>query len=247
MATDYDICTYTSWGSPSPRRVDLRPRRRVSPSRLRVLLLDLASDWLLLHTLMPRPMAGHTGRRGPSGAVQSSHPAEWASDQAARIADLLWAWHDMTADHLGQTRPRPVVDGGHRRRREGDVVRSALAYLEPRLDDLLTEGSWRPFADLPVPWARVWDWQVEDEAFDELFDAHRHVRAATGRGRPKYVLPLPCPSSECGLLTLERQAGMAGREFVVCGACGYTVAEGNYPFLVAVLVDTLGEDRVAKL
>lgn len=244
--TDYDVTTHQPWGQSGPRRVDLRPRRRVSASRLRVLLLDLAADWLMLHTLMPRPMSGRAGRRGPSGAVESGHPAEWASDQAARIADLLWSWHDMTAAYLDETRPRVIIEAD-RRRRESDVVKAALKYLEPRLGSMLEDGGWRPHSELPVPWARYWDWLVEDEAFDELFDLHRQIRNATGRGRPKYILPMPCPSSDCGLLTLERQAGMAGREFIVCGACGYSVDEGNYPFLVSVLVDTLDAETVAKL
>ncbi|MEJ9080756.1 hypothetical protein WKY82_20270 [Gordonia malaquae] len=245
--TDYDVTTHRSWGRSGPSRVDLRPRRRVSASRLRVLLLDLAADWLMLHTLMPRPMSGRTGRRGPSGAVESGHPAEWASDQAARIADLLWSWHDMQASYRGEALPRPIVVDGHRQRREIDVVKAALKYLDPRLESMLDDGGWRPQSELPVPWARYWDWLVEDEAFDELFDLHRQIRNATGRGRPKYILPMPCPSSDCGLLTLERQAGMAGRDFVVCGACGFTITDAHYPFLVSVLVDTLDAEAVAKL
>lgn len=244
--TDYDVTAYLSWGYSGPSRVDLRPRRRVSASRLRVLLLDLAADWLMLHTLMPRPMSGRTGRRGPSGAVESGHPAEWASDQAARIADLLWSWHDMTAEYRDEQPPHAIAVAGHRRR-ESDVVKAALKYLEPRLESMLEAGRWCPFAELPAPWARRWEWVIDDEAFDELFDLHRQIRNATGRGRPKYILPMPCPSSDCGLLTLERQAGMAGREFIVCGACGYSVDEGNYPFLVSVLVDTLDAEAVAKL
>lgn len=243
MVTDYDIQRIVSYGG-GTTRVDLTPRRRLTPARLHLLIVDLVSDWLMLRTLMPRPTGSRTARRTPSGSQAFGHPAEWASDQSARIVDLLWSWHDLVAELCGETRPAPMIVDGRRQRREDAVVRGAAEFLDCRIDELLAAGRWLPFAELPTPWAFMWEWDVDDEAFDELFDAHRHVQAATGNARPSRVLPMPCPSSECGLRTLERRQGMAGHDFIVCGACGYSVSEDAYPFLVRVLVDTLGATPV---
>lgn len=225
----------------------LRPRRKVSAARLQMLLLDLVSDWVMLHTLMPRPLTAGTDGKRTSNALEYGHPAEWASDQTAKIADLLWSWHDMIADLRGETPPTPVLDDYGHRRREVAVVRAAADYLHPRADWILEGGRWLDFTELPVPWARKWDWTIDDDTFDELFDLHRQIRNSTGNGRPRYVLPLPCPSSECNLLTLERVAGMAGKDYIVCGACGHTVDEDNYPFLVRVLVEQLGPAAAKKV
>jgi hypothetical protein len=52
------------------------------------------------------------------------------------------------------------------------------------------------------------------------------------------ILPMPCPNLDCGMLALVRAQGM-GQDFVICGACGYTVPDRHYRFLVDVLLDTL--------
>lgn len=246
--TDYDVVQISQWGSKRPHRVNLVPTREVTEHRLRRLIDELCGMYHTLSEELPKPVSHQAGRRGPSSPT-SGHPAEWASDAAAQIADMLWSWSDLIAEMRSETRPRPAVDprSGRRLWLEADVVRKAYRYLTPRWGDVLARGSWDEFSKLPTPWARHWTWVVEDEAFDELFDLSRRIRSGLGATRPREVLPLPCPSSECGLLTLERHAGMAGREFIVCGACGYAVDEAQYPFLVRLMVDTLSAEEVAKL
>lgn len=220
------------------------PDRRVSARRLRGTLYWLVQDWLMLSRQLPAPVAERV-RRSSNARRAYGHPAEWASDEAALIAEVFWSWHDLVAELRGERRPHPPVVGGRRRRSEESMIREAYRYLDPRLDDLLESG-WV----LPVPYADAdqWEWTVADDAFDELFAMHGRIRARTGQTNVKQILPMPCPNSDCGLKALERVIGMHtldGRdrqEFVVCGACGYRVPEPNYRFLTRVLLDQVLAD-----
>ena len=218
----------------------IRPRRRVSPTRLRGVLYELTMDWIFLNEQLPIPSSA--GGQRSSNVRVYGHPAEWASDQCRRIADVLWSWHDAVAEHRGETRPRPIVGrAGTRGRREQQVIVDAWKYLEPRIEEILTERVPLSRMCLPAPW--LWEWMFEDDAFGELFDLRRTIKFRTAQARPKYVLPLPCPSSECGMRALERVFGMKDRpDFIVCSVCGYTVNAENYSFLVRTLVDTLPKD-----
>jgi hypothetical protein len=193
----------------------------------------LIQDWIDLHSTLPIP-AGNNGGRS-SNVRAYGHPAEWASDKTRQIADLFWSWHDLEAERRDETRPKPIVDStGRRSRTEQQVIVAAWRYLEPRIDDMLAAHS--PFDQLRVPYA--WDWAIDDEAFTELFDVHREIRAGTGRTRPRYTLPIPCPNSDCGLRTLQRIAGI-GQDFIVCDACGYSIKDQHYPLLIRMTLDTL--------
>ena len=214
-----------------------KPRRRVSAANLRRTLYWLSQDWIHLNTTLPVP----SSPGGRSSNVRAyGHPAEWASDQCARISDLFWSWHDLVAELRDETPPAAVVVDRRRVRREQDVIVAAWKYLEPRIDDLVAAGHDVPFDELPVPWYRKWDWDIDDEAFDEVFDLHRHIRNRTGQSHAKVILPMPCPNLDCGMLALVRAQGMA-QDFVICGACGYTVPDRHYRFLVDVLLDTLAD------
>lgn len=218
-------------------RNDRRPQpRRTTPRSLRRVLYELSLDWVHLHGSLPQPMGG--GGRSSNVKVYG-HPAEWASDACARVVDLCWGWHDLVAEARGESRPLPVEIAG--RRREQRALVAAWRYLEPRVEWMLEQGEWCPFEELPVPWAEYFDYLVEDEALSELFELHREIRARTGGNKLRYVLPIPCPVSECGLRTLERVAGMQGHDYVVCGACGYQANDATYDFLVRVMLDTLPE------
>lgn len=218
--------------------------RQVTPHRLRRTLYWLVQDWIMLSRQLPAPVADRVRRSGNARRTYG-HPAEWASDEASLIAEVFWSWHDLVAEMRGERRPHPYVVGGRRVRRDQAMIVDAYHYLDPRLDDLLAAGR-----ILPVPYARAdeWEWDVADDAFDELFAMHGRIRARTGQSQVKQILPMPCPNSECGLKALERVIGMhtvdgADRqEFVVCGACGYRVPEANYRFLTRVLLDQVLAD-----
>lgn len=223
-------------------RDDLRAQsRRTTPRSLRRVLYQLTLDWIHLHDALPQP----TGGGGRSSNVKVyGHPAEWASDQCAQIVDLLWGWHDLVAEKRGETRPVPVLVAG--RRREERALVAAWRYLEPRVEWMLEQGRWCRPSEVPVPWRIYFDWLIEDEAMSELFSLHREIRTRTGGNRLRYVLPIPCPVSECGMRALERTAGMQGQDYIVCGACGYTATDATYDFLVRVMLDTLPGEGVAR-
>ena len=201
---------------------------------LRRNLYWLTQDWIHLSGKLPVPSGG--GGERSSNVRVYGHPAEWASDTSRRIADLFWSWHDLEADRRGETRPSPMFDAGGRRvRSERQVIVASWKYLDPRLEGMLAAHV--PFAELRVPFC--WEPVVEDEAFQEIFDLHRQIRSRIGHTRPTYTLPIPCPNSECGLRTLQRRPGMAGQDFITCGACGYAVKDSHYEFLIKVMLDTL--------
>lgn len=221
------------------------PRRRITGPRLGALLADLLVDWVQLRDRLPLPMV--TDRGGRTGGLREfGHPSEWASDQAARIVDLVWSLHDMVADYRGETPPvRPISPAGVRQRREAAVLQSSLDYLAPRVDWICGVGRWVPADEVPPPYAQMWEWRIPDEVLVEMADLHHQIRRGLGHGRARHLLPMPCPSSECGLLTLERVPGMHGAgDFVVCGACDYRVSEVEYPFLVRVMLETVTPEQM---
>lgn len=217
------------------------PQRAVTASRLITVVDDLASYHGYLRRDLPIP-TGAGGRR--SNTREYGHPAEWASDASRRIAELLWEWQDYTAEKFGKPRPTPMINpmSGQRMRLEADVIRAAHPFLRAHADRLLTAGEPTAFAELSPPWLHGWAWLVDDEAFDELFELQRSIRARAGHSKPKVTLSIPCPNSECGMRTLERKPGVKGQDFVVCASCGYSVKESHYPFLVRVMVDAAQDE-----
>lgn len=189
--------------------------KRMNPKALRQTLYWLTLDWIHLRTQLPTPTnTNNTGARIRTSRKEYGHPAEWASDKAAKIVTLVTGWHDYLAEHRNET-PPPQGNEQHR-------LVAAWKYLEPRLEQLCE--------------------LVEHEALKELPDLHHGIRRALGHTKPRYTLPVPCPSTDCGLRTLERCIGI-GQDFIICGACGYTVrddpAGNNYRWLVRVCLDTL--------
>lgn len=145
-----------------------------------------------------------------SNTKEYGHPAEWASDRAAEIVDKLAGWHDYLSEHRNET---PPPRGTEQRR-----LVAAWKYLEPRCEQLTQ--------------------LVEAEALKELPDLHHKIRRALGHHTPKYTLPVPCPNEDCSLRTLVRVQGI-GQDFIACDACGYTIKEVHYPFLIRMVLDTL--------
>ncbi len=186
------------------------PPKKANPDHVRRDFYRLTLDWVYLHNEMPRPVHRDTTRRPKYR--EYGHHAEWPSDKAALIADLMWSWHDLLAQARNERNPPPPSSA------EVVRVRAGWRYLEPRIEHLV---------DI-----------VAAEAFTELRDLHHQIRSALGHTNPKQVLPMPCPNQDCNLRTLTRRVAI-GRDLITCGACGYTVQEANYAFLVRIAVDTL--------
>lgn len=215
----------TSDARQEPTEEEEKPRRMSAP-KLRRTLYWLALDWINLTTTLPTPPKREQMRR--SNTREYGHPAEWASDTAADIADKFTSWHDMLAEERGERRPiTGIIVGSSQKRREfytrveraQDERRRVIAawkYLEPRCEQLVE--------------------LVDYEDLQELPELHHRVRAVLGHYMPKYTLPIPCPSDECGLRTLVRVQGV-GQDFISCDSCGYTIKEVHYPLLVRMTLD----------
>lgn len=196
--------------------------KQMNPKHLRRTLYWLALDWINLTTTLPTPPKREQMRR--SNTREYGHPAEWASDTAADIADKFTSWHDYLAEERGEKRPiiGAIVGGRTFRSRveknqdERRRVVAAWKYLEPRCEQLVQ--------------------MVDYEDLRELPELHHRVRSTLGHFMPKYTLPIPCPNEECGLRTLVRVQGV-GQDFISCDSCGYTIKEVHYPLLVRMTLD----------
>lgn len=201
--------------------------KRMAAKHLRQTLYWLALDWIHLTSTLTTPPRGEG--RSPS-TKEYGHPAEWASDNARDIVDKLVSWHDLMADTRNETRPvtritfgAPSTPSRPAFRASVDAARAeqvrlvkAWKYLEPRCEQLVE--------------------LVDYDDLKELPDLHHRIRRTLGADTPKYTLPVPCPNNECELLTLVRVQGV-GQEFISCDACGYTIKEVLYPFLVRMTLD----------
>ena len=195
--------------APQPAEDGHPQEKRMNPRRLRQTMYWLALDWIHLRTTTPTlPVQRLQDISRSSNVKTYGHPAEWQSDNAADIVEKLTGWHDYLADQRNETAP---PTGCESRR-----LVAAWKYLEPRCEQL-TE-------------------LVEHEALKELPDLHHRIRRTLGHTAPKYTLPVPCPNSECGLRTLIRVVGI-GQDFISCDACGYTIKEVHYPFLIRMTLD----------
>ncbi len=204
------------------RRV--KPVKRTPADDTREAFYMLILDWIYLHQHLPEPAA--IGQQTRRAQREYGHPGEWASDKSAQIADILWSWHDLLSEHSNETRPTPGTadrQHGEHRRLPGtsELIRvtNAWRYLEPRFENLCE--------------------LVDKEAFREIHDLHHGIRRTLGISTPKLVLPFPCPMSECGLKTLQRDIRIGQSGTITCAACGYATKEENYRFTVRWILDTL--------
>ena len=191
-----------------------------TPQKLRKTIYRLTLDWINLHRDLPTPPRRNTTRT--SNTREYGHPAEWASDKAREIVDVLTSWHEALADHRHETPP----PAGNEQRR----LTAAWIYLEPRCPQLIA------YANHPI------DGHDNHEALKELPDLHHGIRNTLGYNNPRYTLPVPCPNTDCGLRTLERVVGI-GTDYIACGHCDYVVRDDpeghNYQWLIRVCIDTL--------
>ena len=213
--------------STQPEEQPEQKPRRMPAKRLRQTMYWLALDWIQLTSTLTAPPRGE-GRS--ASTKEYGHPAEWASDNARDIVDKLVSWHDLMAETRNETRPTTRLTLGMKETPQRAAFRvsveaaraeqlrlvKAWKYLEPRCEELCS--------------------LVDYDDLKELPDLHHRIRRTLGADTPKYTLPVPCPNVDCELLTLVRVQGV-GQEFISCDACGYTIKEVLYPFLVRMTLD----------
>lgn len=147
-------------------------------SRYRRLLDWLREDYAKLAVLMPLPIAETVGRR--TRASSFGHPAAWASDEKAAIADILNATESALREYCGHGEaPAPEIS-------EAGKVRHAWIYLTDRFGDLCT-------------------FPAAADTANELVDLHRRIYAGLGETRMADKLPVPCP--ECDRVEMVRTVG----------------------------------------
>ena len=179
-----------------------------NPDLIRRDFYRLACDWIHLRRELPQPVRGAATRK-PAYRI-SGHPAEWASDNAALIAHLLWSWHDLLAQHRNERNPPPPTAAEQVR------VAKAWTYLEPRIDQLCH--------------------LVRAEALAELSTLHHKIQRELGATYRREILPMPCPNIDCAKRALVREHAV-GRDLIACGECNYRAREEYYPLLVRIALD----------
>lgn len=176
----------------------------------------VVQDWVFLHDSQPAPARRHDTNRQSSAKVYG-HPAEWASDMAAKIAGSLNDTHDDLAEVL-RASPAP-----HKGTHEAGRVRAAWDFLECRIDRLAR-----------MPGA--------GDIAKHLVDMHGHVRSVIGLNAQRYALAMPCPN--CQLRTLYRQVDRH-RDSIECGNCGRLYDEDQYKFLSKLVVEIILAEETA--
>lgn len=187
--------------------------KRMNPKHLRQTIYWLTLDWIYLRSTLPTPPHNDNITRRTT-TRSYGHPAEWASDKAAEIVDILTSWHDLLAEHRRET---PPPNGAEQHR-----IVSAWKYLEPRCEQLVELIDYADLKELP--------------------DLHHRIRHTLGYTNPSYTLPVPCPS--CDLRVMQRTVGMGRDYIACGNPdCTYVVhddPEGhNYRWLIRVCLDTL--------
>ncbi|GAC1377754.1 MAG: hypothetical protein NVSMB4_07350 [Acidimicrobiales bacterium] len=211
--SELDHCVY-----PGCRGMDGKPRLTyhgvcgTCQPRFRRTLWWLVLDWVNLTTNWPSPAAGTSGRRATHTVY--GHPAEWASETATEIADLLGEIHDALAEHLGHRRPPPSTSA-----------------------DRVRVRAWWQFVDARIPALCAWD-NAHDTAV-EVGDLHGRIRSQLGHNRPRYLLTgVRCTG--CEARQLYRIVD-AGRDWVECAECGQETHEEQYGLLARRVLDDLIE------
>lgn len=173
--------------------------------------------YVLIRRDMPAPTAPPGEKVMRIVAKTYGHPAEWASDTARAIADLLNDTHDGLAEHL-RREPPP-----HPGSRELGRVAAAHAFLTVNFADLCT-------------------WPAAADTAEAVHDLNRRIRSGLGLTDPRRFLPVPCPQPSCGLLGLVRTIEEDGTDRVDCHACGEIIPSDRYAWWTRTLLEeTLAE------
>lgn len=139
----------------------------------------LVLDYVTLKTWMPSPVRRGTQVRHIV-ATSFGHPAQWASDNCALIADSLTEIEDGLRESLGSPVAPPKTVG------EAARVNHAYQYLRVRFTELCT-------------------YPIADGSVVDIHDLHQSIRKALGMTAFRQRLPMPCPS--CDLAALFRYVG----------------------------------------
>ena len=150
-------------------------------------------DWLVLDYVTLKTGFPSPARRSDDGARHAKrdwfgHPAEWASDTARDIAQMLNWVEDGLREYLAL---EPPPHPGHA---EPRLIAHAHATLTAQFDALCIYPA------------------AEDSA-TEISDAHFKVRRALGY--TKLMQPLPTPCLVCGVVALVRSVDQVKCE--ACG------------------------------
>lgn len=190
--------------------------KRMSEHKARQHFYLLAVDWVHLRMWLPTPPKKDVVRTQKTR--EYGHPAEWASDKAAEIAELFSSWHDLMAEHRNEKRPPTGA--------EQVRVAAAWQYLEPRLTQLVE--------------------LVDAEALQEVVDLHYRIKGTLGLTKRRDMVPIPCPNdSDCeSAYTLERVVGV-GHDFIACSLCNYTIRDEHYRLLVRIALDSVLDESAA--
>jgi hypothetical protein len=189
-----------------------------SSRRHYVRVLDqIVLSYVLIRRDMPAPAAPPGEKVMRIVAKVYGHPAEWASDIARDIADILNATHDDLADHLSrQPPPHPLS-------RELGRVSAAHQFLTANFPQLCT-------------------YPAAADTAEAMHDLWRRLRSGLGYTDPRRFLPVPCPQPSCGLLGLVRTLDEDGTDRVDCHACGEIIPSDRYSWWTRTLLDeTLAE------
>lgn len=177
---------------------------------------DLATvEWaygLLGEQLLALPAAWKPGSIGAAGG--SRPPLSLAVvDARANIEGVLGSWARMVAEEH-----QPALHG-------------------PADGSVPAVGAW---LDARMPWISDQPWV--DEFARELGELRRAAHALAPWGRARRDLPLPCPETACGLLTLS---WYADTDSVICRnrLCGLSMTIGQYRDEVSAWMRTASERR----
>lgn len=179
-------------------------------------MLDkLALHYILIRRDMPAPAAPPGEKVMRIVAKTYGHPAEWASDTARAIADLLNDTHDGLAEHLHREPPP------HPQSRELGRVAAAHHFLTVNFHDLCV-------------------WPAAADTAEALHDLNRRIRSGLGHTDPRRFLPVPCPN--CDVLGLIRTLDEDGTDRVDCHSCGEVIPSDRYAWWTRTLLEeTLAE------
>lgn len=172
------------------------------------LITNLIDDWYWLTTELPVPQRPE-GRS--SNTVNYGHPAQWASDKADEIADLLATLRDVIWEAMGAEVPYGHADhlarDSQRIRRAG-FVKLAEYFLDPENDHQDIRSSLK--------------WWADDKFFARMESVHKEVLSERTSPEP-VATKLPCPRCESAL-----NIDWGPPAQYACSACDFTLSTDDY-------------------
>lgn len=188
------------------------------------LIKSLIDDWHWLTTELPTPQRPE-GRS--SNTVNYGHPAQWASDTADEIAELLASFRDLLWERMGAEVPYGHVDHNARgstwRIRRTGFLKLAEYFLAPEnagLEDIRSE--------------------LDTDLFERMENIHNQVLSQRTLPQPA-VTSIPCVRCSSAL---NRDWGPPAR--YACSGCEFSISLEDFPAYADALKDVVvgGADPV---